>query len=129
MTDDRDDGFPLWPDGTMRCEATSPVARLALGADNAFPTPRTTEKLPDIHAQAIVHRLEDVRARFDMRQEIERRMLFQLVEFGVKEHVWPTAPVIRWRVYDERARRWYGFHWPPEPPKLNITDDPTKLEF
>lgn len=117
MTDE--EMLAIWPDGMLRCEMRSSTRHIALGGDNAFPQAHTDEPTPEVYAMRMVHPVQDVRARFDLRREIERRLLFDLVEHGIKEHLWPTAPEVRWSVYDERARRWFGMHWPPEPPRLS----------
>lgn len=112
--------YTQWPDGMLRCEASSPVKRLALGDDSAYPRVKhADESLPDIHTQMIIDPQMIEYAALDVRSELERRLLLQLVEFGVKEHVWPIAPVIRWQVWDAYVARWYGMHWPPKPPTLS----------
>lgn len=110
-----DEMLAVWPDGMLRCEINSPTRRLARGSGNTHTQTYSSESTPDVHVMCVVHPEEAVSARFDMRRETERRLLFDLVEHGIKEGVWPIAPEVRWRVYDARSRQWNYLSWPPDP--------------
>lgn len=96
----------VWPDGMLRCEINSPARRLVWSDDGVFTQTMLPEHLPDIQVQAIVDPRMVARAVVDVRAETERRLLFQLIEFGIRERVWPVAPVVRWRKWDAQACSW-----------------------
>lgn len=105
-----------WPDGMLRCEVNSPVCRLVRSDDGVLTQTILPEQLPDIQAQAIIDPLMVERAVVDVRTDTERRLLFQLIEFGIRERVWPVAPVVRWHKWDAQARSWRPTLMSPQEP-------------
>lgn len=97
----------LWPQGMLRCKVDSPVVRVIPGT-HSVPYTYTSdeEKLEDIHVDMLVDPLYVAQANFDIGKEIEQRLLYQLVEYGITHQVWPSAPIIWWHRWDREFQRW-----------------------
>lgn len=104
LQDTPNDALSPWQHGMLRCRVESRVSRINRKLPYTFTEP--DEQSEDIlHTQSLL----DSRTLLeipDIGEEIERRMFYELVEFGIKKSVWPIAPIVWWHRWDAERREW-----------------------